>query len=284
VPRATTFSATPQSGEQLFQSHGCIACHRVNNTGGTIGPDLSQEGLRGRTKDWLITQIRNPKAHFPNTVMPAFTALSDKKINDLVDYLLSLKSSAIPSPAQTSNKPAVPKLQAVSPPPNVPSQTTQNTPSPAQSEPRPAADIIGSTDRGALLFKMECASCHGSNGTDKVPNPGSDEGTVPALNPIDKELFSKDPKEFAGDIGKFIQHGSTPEGHNPQLRMPAFGDTNSLTQQQIANAEAYILQLNGVNRAQLENPALPPRRFFFIIVPAVIVILLLLGGIYKCLP
>jgi hypothetical protein len=66
--------------------------------------------------------------------------------------------------------------------------------------------------------------------------------------------------------------------------MLAFGDDHTLTQQQIANAEAYILQLNSVNRAELENPGMPPRHFFFIVVPTIVLILLILGGIYKCLP
>ena len=134
------------------------------------------------------------------------------------------------------------------------------------------------------MFKMECMPCHGPNGTDKVPNPGSADGTVPPLNPIDRELFSKEPKEFAEKIDKYLQYGSTPEGSNPSLSMPAFGDSNSLTQQQIANAEAYILSLNGIDRAELLNPGVPPRRFFILTVPVFILVLLVLGGIYACLP
>jgi hypothetical protein len=44
--------------------------------------------------------------------------------------------------------------------------------------------------------------------------------------------------------------------------MPAFGDTNSLTQQEISNIEAYILAVNGVDRARLNNPGIPPMGFF----------------------
>ena len=284
VPRAITVSSAAHSGAGLFQSQGCIGCHRVNNTGGTTGPDLSGEGLSGRSRDWLAIQIRNPKAHFSDTIMPSFTSLSDKDVNALVVYLLSLKSSIAPSSSQTSNKPSAPKPVLVSPSANVTSQTDQAALTPARRQPGQAVYIIGSYERGSLLFKMECALCHGPDGTGRVPNPGSDDGTVPRLNPIDRELFSKDPKEFAENIDKFIQHGSTPDGPDPQLRMPPFGDSNSLTQQQIANAEAYVLHLNGVDRAQLVNPGLPPKRFFFIVVPAVILILLILGGIYKCLP
>ena len=260
-----------QGGEQLFKSQNCSGCHRINNAGGTIGPDLSQEGLSGRTRDWLTTQIRNPKAHSPESIMPAFTSLSEKEVNDLVDYLLTLKSSTA-LPAQSSSAPA-----------SSPAMTAADTKG-AAKQPGQAADIIGSTERGALLFTMECQACHGPHGTDKVPNPGSADGTVPPLNPIDRELFSKDPATFARNIDIFLQHGSVPEGPSPQLRMPAFGAGNSLTQQQISNAEAYILSLNGMDRAQLENPGMLPKRFFILVVPAVLLVLLILGGIYKCLP
>ena len=66
--------------------------------------------------------------------------------------------------------------------------------------------------------------------------------------------------------------------------MPAFGDNNALTQQQISNIEAYVLRLNGVDRAELVNPGMSPIRFFFITVSAFLVIMLLIGGIYMCLP
>ena len=118
----------------------------------------------------------------------------------------------------------------------------------------------------------------------KIHNPGSNDGSVPALNPIDQKLFNKNPQEYADAIDKFIQHGSIPSGPKPQLQMPAFGDNNALTQQQISNIEAYVLRLNGVDRAELVNPGMSPIRFFFITVSAFLVIMLLIGGIYMCLP
>jgi ubiquinol-cytochrome c reductase cytochrome b subunit len=271
----TSVPAGTQNGAQLFQSQGCGACHRMNGSGGSIGPDLSNEGSGGRTRDWLVTQIRNPKAHFPDSIMPSFSALSDKQVSDLADYLMGLKNA----PAQQSSQNASSSAATVSP-----VQSEGSSMPASQKQTGLAADIIGSAERGALLFKMECAACHGPAGTDKVPNPGSADGTVPPLNPIDRELFSKNPKQFAENIDRFIQHGSVPEGPNPKLHMLPFGDSNSLTQQQIANAEAYILKLNGINRAELINPGVSPERFFIITVPAVILILLILGGIYHWLP
>jgi len=267
-------------GAELFQSLGCTSCHRVNNNGGTVGPDLSFEGQQGRTRDWLITQIKNPRANFPNTIMPSYTSLSDQQMNELVSYLLSLGTKGSKSKIQvddTSSRKLTPSAslsKIVSP---IDSSSAGST---TEKEPGPAAKIIGSVDRGAELFKGKCSFCHGSEGMDKVPNPGSDDGTVPPLNPIDEELSSRDPQLFAENVDRFIQHGSIPSGPNPQLRMPGFGDNNVLTQPQISNLEAYILRLNGINRAQLLNPGMQPHRFFAIVTPLYVLFLLVIGGIY----
>ena len=77
-----------------------------------------------------------------------------------------------------------------------------------------------------------------------MPNPGSSDGTVPSLNPIDPLLKDPDPKVFATNIDIFIQHGSVPEGISPFRTMPGWGDQNALTQQQIADVIAYIISLN----------------------------------------
>ena len=278
-----------KEGEQLFHSEGCISCHRVNGEGGSIGPDLSGEGKRGRSREWLMTQIRNPKAHDPSSIMPPFTSLSDRQVSSLADYLMSLSLTS----AQSGSGQQKAAGSGASPPPTDPPSKTANaqgtrqpTPegAPKNGQPGSAAYAIGSADHGKDIFAQKCASCHGPQGTDKVPNPGSEDRFVPALNPIDKELFNKDPRIFAENIDRYIQHGSIPAGPNPQFHMLAFGDDNQLTQQQISNVEAYILSLNGVNRAELINPGVTPVRFFIIAIPAVILILLLLGGIYKCIP
>ncbi len=144
-----------------------------------------------------------------------------------------------------------------------------------------AAYVIGGAERGDILFKRNCSSCHGPQGTMGVPNPGSDEGKAPNLNPIDPELFNRDAQAFAENIDRFIQHGSVPPGPNPSIRMPAFGDTNTLTQQEISNIEAYVLSLNKVDRAQLIDPGMEPRNFFLVSGVVYALIILLLGGIWN---
>jgi hypothetical protein len=48
-----------------------------------------------------------------------------------------------------------------------------------------------------------CQKCHGEAGQSDVANPGSTDGTVPALNPIDATLGNKDPKVLANNLDLF---------------------------------------------------------------------------------
>lgn len=274
-------SASAREGQHLFQTLGCTGCHSVNGSGGTAGPDLSNEGTRGRTRDWLMTQISDPKSHDANTIMPAFASLGSQQLNQLADYLLSLGSGGTPAastPAATPQSPAAPTatptltetvstLATALPAPTQVGQGSTGTESPSSNEggpPGPAADVIGSAQHGSVLFSNDCAMCHGPQGKGGVANPGSDDGEVPSLNPIDPEFANQNPQVFAENIDRIIQHGSTPPGTAPKLVMPAFGDTNSLTQQEISDIEAYVLQLNHVDRAQLENPGIAPKPLLLI--------------------
>jgi mono/diheme cytochrome c family protein len=82
--------AGAQSGRELFDSIGCMGCHTVNGRGGTVGPNLSDEADKGRSRQWLTTQIRDPRANDPDTLMPSYDNLSKDKVSDLVDYLMTL--------------------------------------------------------------------------------------------------------------------------------------------------------------------------------------------------
>jgi hypothetical protein len=99
---------------------------------------------------------------------------------------------------------------------------------------------------------------------------------VPALNPIARELYRPQAAAFARSIDRFIQYGAVPSGPAPALKMPDFGVSDALTQQQISQLEAYILELNGVDRAQLLHPGMEPRRFFWLAVVALGLTLFLL--------
>ncbi len=260
-------------GSQVFKSSGCSGCHRAGGEGGTIGPELSATTLSARDRQWLIDQIRTPKSHFPNTIMPPYSGLSGQEVSDLVDYLLGLAGTASASPAAPSQAPEE------APPAKSAAGESRDTQFIQERLPGPAAYVIGSAGHGEELFRRNCSSCHGPGGTGGVRNPGSEEGTVPSLHPIDSELFSAEAQQFAENIDKYIQHGSSPAGSGPALSMPAFGDTHSLTQQEIAGIEAYVLRLNGVDRGQLVNPGMAPRKFFVLAAVLYAVLFLVQGGL-----
>ncbi len=271
-------------GEQIFQANGCSGCHKVNGQGGSVGPELSGSTLRGKDRQWLADQITNPKSHDPNSPMPAFAGLSKEQLDNLVSYLMSLTSGA-PSAAAPSGGEGRPGSQQVQEKKTaVSSEGVSSAEGPSEEKALEgpvgrAAFIIGSAENGEDLYKEQCLSCHGVAGKGGIPNPGSSDGTVPPLNPIDRKLYNADPAVFAAAIDKIIQHGSMPSGKHPALHMPAWGDTRSLTQQEISNLEAYILKLNGSDRGQIINPGIEPRTFFFIVTGIYVLLILIQGGI-----
>ena len=251
--RTAAPSAGAKAGADLFQAKGCLACHRIGGAGGSIGSDLSGEGLKGRSRQWLSDQLRNPKSHNSNSVMPSFANLDDRDINRLIDFLLSQKES-----------PSAGAVSPTAPPAALHAPTAAAAPGPSGGLGRATA-ILGSAEHGSVLFQGACSSCHDPRGASHVPNPGSTDGTIPSLNPIDRDLFNQDPELFAEKIDVYIQHGSRPEGPRPQFSMLPFGDTNALTQEQIADIEAYILSLNGVDRAMIRHPGIAPEIFFLFV-------------------
>jgi S-disulfanyl-L-cysteine oxidoreductase SoxD len=123
--------------------------------------------------------------------------------------------------------------------------------------PGAALDLTGDPNSGKQIFAANCRTCHAAEGKGGNPNPGSSDGTIPALNPIDPTIVNADPKVFAYNVDLFIEHGSTPDGPNPIISMLAWGDKKLLTPQQIADVIAYIISLNPVPASTSETPAAP---------------------------
>jgi len=110
--------------------------------------------------------------------------------------------------------------------------------------PGPAVNLTGNAAAGAQIYVDNCKKCHGEEGKGGVDNAGSDDGSIPELNPIDATLIDKDAKVYATNLDLFLEHGSTPAGPSPKEKMPAWGDEGKLTPQQIADVIAYVISLN----------------------------------------
>jgi mono/diheme cytochrome c family protein len=78
-------------GKTLYRQEGCFMCHRLNGEGGAVGPDLTTEGTRARTTDWLIGHFKDPPAYVHGTVMPPFKNLTDEQLRALTAFLQKQK-------------------------------------------------------------------------------------------------------------------------------------------------------------------------------------------------
>ena len=120
--------------------------------------------------------------------------------------------------------------------------TTLADSSPSPSGSPTQAPLPGDPNRGAILYGQNCASCHGS----------SLEGSIgPALNPIYHLPGVADPLDATWLID-IITNGRTHQAGDPGSKdMPAKGGNTKLTDQDVKDLAAYIIQEN-------RNPGGPP--------------------------
>jgi mono/diheme cytochrome c family protein len=108
----------------------------------------------------------------------------------------------------------------------------------AASSPSPSGSAVplpGDPTKGAALYGANCASCHGASLTG---------GIGPALNPIEKLPNVANPLDPAFLIG-IITNGRVHQAGDPrQTDMPAKGGNSSLTEQNVKDLAAYIIQQN----------------------------------------
>ena len=135
--------------------------------------------------------------------------------------------------------------------------TTLADSSPSPSAPGTAGALPGDPTKGATLYGQNCATCHGA----------SLEGGIGAvLNPIDKlpgVANALDPS-FLIDI---ITNGRQPQAGDPkQIAMPAKGGNTALTDQDVKDLAAYIIQQNsmGVGSAPLAPGELAKRTILWV--------------------
>ncbi len=98
---AAPLSAEAARGQELFQSTGCAACHRIAGTeaNGLAGPDLTHiaarqtlgAGILPNHRGTLMGWIGNSQAIKPGNRMPPYTVLSGDELRALAVYLGTLK-------------------------------------------------------------------------------------------------------------------------------------------------------------------------------------------------
>ena len=64
-------------------------CHQLDGEGGKVGPDLSIEGTRGRSDEWLVGHFKEPSAYVQGLIMPSFDNLTDEQLQALTVFLMS---------------------------------------------------------------------------------------------------------------------------------------------------------------------------------------------------
>ena len=162
-------------GKQRFETSGCLGCHRRDDKGGVIGPELRGIGdastqIKNPEKSFspeLLSQfngnrnlafiyeaVRFPRAQPDETVMFDFR-LSHEDARALTVYLKSL--TAHPTGTQRLGIKPVCPLQM--------------------------------TDQGQKAFGLYCTACHGVNGMGGVKNPNAANDYIPKLITLSEQMF-----------------------------------------------------------------------------------------------
>jgi disulfide bond formation protein DsbB len=127
----------------------------------------------------------------------------------------------------------------------------------ADASPSPTVALPGDPTHGAALYGANCATCHGAN---------LEGGIGAVLNPIDKlpgVTNSLDPAFLI----QIITSGRQPQAGDPKsIQMPAKGGNPNLSDQDIKDLAAYIIQQNQINPSSLPLPAgeLAKRTIFWV--------------------
>jgi cbb3-type cytochrome oxidase cytochrome c subunit len=163
--------ADPVRGRQIYVREGCLYCHtqftRLQDRGygplvkagdftqetphqlGTArtGPDLTNEGGRFPS-EWQKAHLVQPRAVKPGSIMPSFSYLSDRDMNDLVAYIQTLGNMRTVNAFVEA--PEEYKVYLA--------KKTVDT----------SADASANAGRG--IYTQNCAACHGLEGYGNGPN------------------------------------------------------------------------------------------------------------------
>jgi mono/diheme cytochrome c family protein len=193
-------------GGHLFVQFACASCHGEQGKGG-VSPDVP--ALKDVGKSLTVAQMSsiinhglgesdNPQKPY----MPVWgPVISRAQVGDLVEYIDA----------------GLPKVR--------------------DAEPVPVPTEQGAAVAGAALYvRNGCINCHGPSGLGGVPNPLSEDKTIPPLSGIDfRSEFNTDKK-----IEDVIRSGSV-IGRAPIVSMPHWGGI--LSDADLAALVAYLKTL-----------------------------------------
>ena len=75
-----------EAGKEVVAQTGCLACHKIGDNGnGTLGPDLTEVGARIPRNAILRSLKAGPG------IMPSFKNLGNRTLNEVADFLASLR-------------------------------------------------------------------------------------------------------------------------------------------------------------------------------------------------
>lgn len=90
LPQLSGLDAPAQAGLELFAAN-CQSCHNIKGVGAAgPGPNLTNEGTKGRGIEWHIGHLKNPPQYTPGSGMPAFTSFTDEEYQQLATLLEGL--------------------------------------------------------------------------------------------------------------------------------------------------------------------------------------------------
>ena len=82
-------SQTGEQGANIFARAGCMNCHTYLGAGSSnLGaPDLTQEGDKGKGKQFQIDHLKCPSCVTPGSPMPAFADFTNEQYDQLATFL-----------------------------------------------------------------------------------------------------------------------------------------------------------------------------------------------------
>jgi predicted CXXCH cytochrome family protein len=95
-------SPSALAGKKIYDDMMCAGCHVIGGQGGDAAPPLDDVGAR-RTRAELLDRMEKRRA---GTIMPTLPPdTPDEKINNLVDYLMTLKGGALAATKPVASAP-----------------------------------------------------------------------------------------------------------------------------------------------------------------------------------